>query len=143
MSFFTKHKKKLVIILDALLVPGAVGCKFLTDYLVTLNDPCSWTLVGAQCGTCGGTRCFNQLLSGNIIGAFQLNPYIFCGLIYLGIMLVLLNMSAFSKKTWPSRVLEKMYSVPAILIWLGAFFLFIILRNLRFIRALIMVLSML
>lgn len=140
--FIVKHKKKLTILLDILVGVLAVVGRFLTDHLLTsTNEPCDWTLVGAQCGTCGGTRCINHILYGDLIGAFQLNPFVFLFLVYLLVGLVLLNIYVFAGKPWPWKVLEKMFSLRAVIIILILYFLFIILRNLNWIRALITVLG--
>ena len=141
MGFISKHKKKLTLLLDVLLILILVGSRFLTDYLVTTNEPCDWTLVGAQCGTCGGTRCINHLLNGDIIGAFQLNPYIFLALIYLLVGLILLHIFVFGGKQWAWSVLEKMFSLQAFFVALGLYFLFLILRNLDWLRAFFTVLG--
>ena len=139
MGFIAKHKKKLTLLLDVLLILILVGSRFLTDYLVTTNEPCDWTLVGAQCGTCGGTRCINHLLNGDIIGAFQLNPYIFLALIYLS------DRKRWNErvggKQWAWSVLERMFSLQAFFVALGLYFLFLILRNLDWLRAFFTVLG--
>ena len=141
-EFIVKYKKKLTVLLDVLVAVLTVAGRFLTDYLLTFtNEPCDWTLVGAQCGTCGGTRCVNHILHGDIIGAFQLNPYVFLLLVYLLVALVLLNVYVFAKKQWAGNVLKKMFCLRAVIIILSAYFLFIILRNLNWIRALITVLG--
>lgn len=141
MGFFAKHKKKLTILLDVLLIIIVVGSRFLTDYLVTTNEPCDWTLVGAQCGTCGGTRCVNHLLNGDIVGAFQLNPLVFSFIVYVLFSVVLLHIFVFGEKKWAGKWLTHMYSLKAFFIALGVYFLFIILRNLDWLRAFFTVLG--
>ena len=141
MGFIKKHQKKLTILLDVLLIIVLLSARFLTDYLVTTNEPCDWTLVGAQCGTCGGTRCVNHLLNGDIIGAFQLNPYVFLLIVYLLVSVVFLHILVFANKSWPGKALGKMYSLRAFFIALGAYLLFIILRNIPWLIAFFTVLS--
>lgn len=141
MGFIKKHKKILTILLDVLLIAGLVASRFLTDYLVTTDEPCDWTLVGAQCGTCGGTRCVNHLLNGDIIGAFQLNPLVFSAIVYVLFSMVLLHIFVFGEKKWAGNWLEKMYSLKAFFIGLGVYFLFIILRNIPWLIAFFTVLG--
>lgn len=141
MGFIKKHKKILTILLDVLLIAGLVASRFLTDYLVTTDEPCDWTLVGAQCGTCGGTRCVNHLLNGDIIGAFQLNPLVFSAIAYVLFSMVLLHIFVFGEKKWAGNWLEKMYSLKAFFIGLGVYFLFIILRNIPWLIAFFTVLG--
>ena len=141
MAFFIKHKKKLVIALDILLIPIMILCRLSTDGMLSQDHPCPWTYVGAQCGSCGGTRCVNHFFSGDIIGAFQLNPFVVICIFYLIFTVVLLNLLVFTKLTWPEKVLRKMYGIPALIISLSGYFLFTILRNIPWFIAFFTVLS--
>ena len=141
MSFFVKYKKNLVILLDILLIPMMLGCKLVTGGMLTQDHPCSWTYVGAQCGSCGGTRCVNHLFSGDILGAIELNPFVVLCVLYLLFTVVVLNLLVFTKLNWPGKWLRKMYGMGALIISLSGYMLFTVLRNIPWLIALITVLN--
>ena len=117
---------------DLAVIPGWFACKALIGYMMANGEPCDWTKVGAQCGTCGGTRCAQSLLSGDLTAAWEYNPFVFVCFVYLAVSAVLLNLWVVFGWDPAKKVLGKMYNLVTLFIWLGAFFLFVILRNIPF-----------
>lgn len=132
MMFFKKYAKLLVIGMDLLVLPGIFFCRWLAAFMIGNGKPCSWTLVGAQCGTCGGTRCVSNLLQGNFAEAFALNPFVFAGAVYLAVTAVLLNLYALFGVKWAQKLLLKMYSLRALIVASVLFVLFVLVRNIPF-----------
>lgn len=124
-----KYRKPIVSIIDIAIIPAGLFFKWLAGAMLSTNRPCSWTLFGLQCATCGGTRCVNYLLHGNIVEAFTMNPFIFCCILYAVVSLILLNILVFTDASFAKKALRIMYSWYSLAV--GAVFYggFFIVRN--------------
>lgn len=129
LDFLKKYKKILMIAVDVAVIPGLFLLKYLSSFMLTTNRPCPWTLLGLQCATCGGTRCINNLLSGNIVEAIKLNPFIFLCIMYLVISFIFLNILILKNSFFTKKALKKMYSLWSLVIVLVAVAMFFLGRN--------------
>lgn len=128
-KYASAHIKPLVITLDVMLLPLCLMTKWLSDVMLLTNVPCEWTKLGLRCGTCGGTHCVNAFMSGRIGEAFSWNPFVFVGICYGLLSVVIFNIIAFGKQEAAKKVLGKMYSLTTFFVAIGAFISFTILRN--------------
>ena len=76
------------------------------------------TLTGFNCPGCGTTRALHQLLHGNVVAAFELNPLTILLLPVLAYALVSFTRSAITGRPMPEIYL------PPKLIWLSVFIVF-------------------
>ncbi|MBE6685670.1 MAG: DUF2752 domain-containing protein [Ruminococcaceae bacterium] len=129
MKFLNKNARLLVFICDILTIPAWILLRWLSLKMLSTQRPCTWTLFGLQCATCGGTRCVKNFLLFNFIEAFKYNPVVFFGIIYLILTLIFLNLAFVFKVGIFKRILKYMYSIPSLLIWVGTFLMFIAVRN--------------
>jgi hypothetical protein len=67
-------------------------------------------LTGLTCPGCGTTRALHQLLHGNVLSAFELNPLLLLALPVLGALLILYTKSAIADKPMPQIVLPRKYA---------------------------------
>ncbi|MBQ3215446.1 MAG: DUF2752 domain-containing protein [Oscillospiraceae bacterium] len=121
-------KKKIMVLgLDAglLLLYFVIG--FITDSMLALPTGCVLATLGMECPSCGGTRCVRYLASGQFLKAFQMNPYFFVSIFYLGFLLVLLNSAVLFGKG--EKLLKKVATPTAAIIWAVGLIPFTILRN--------------
>ena len=83
------------------------------------------TLTGWNCPGCGTTRGLHQLLHGNFIAAFELNPLMVLVLPFLGYALIVYTRSALNGRPMPQFGLSPKYG------WLltGLIIAFWVLRN--------------
>ena len=120
--------KKSVIILDSLLILTALSARWITGAMLKWLPSCPFAEMGVACPACGGTRCVRMLAGGNISGAFGMNPYFFLSFVFLGILLVLLHSAAFLGRG--ERLLKRLASPAAVIVWAVGFVIFGFLRNL-------------
>jgi hypothetical protein len=133
MRFLQKYRKLLMLLGDGLVAAGAFLAERLSGWMLMLDKPCDWTRIGAQCGTCGGTRCVSNFLHGNFAEAFALNPFVFlCG-VYALVSLLLLNLYILFDWEFAWKALKKMYNLVTFFIALGGYVVFTIIRNIPFI----------
>ena len=129
-----KHYKKIIILsCDILIIPIAILCKYLSQFMLTFNSPCFFSTLGGKCISCGGTHFVKDLLSGNFIDAFFDNQFFFICVVYLAISLVLLNLFLLFDLKFAKRALRIMYSIPSLICFLASIFIFLFVRNLPFI----------
>ncbi len=91
--------------------------------------PCPFhALTGLYCPGCGSLRALHQLLHGNLLVAFSLNPLMVSLLPFLGYALISYSMLIIRKRPLPGSFL------PAFWIWLllGIILAFWVLRNIPF-----------
>lgn len=137
LTYLKKHLWIPVVSVDLLMVSGIWFGKWVLQQMFRFGKPCNWTRFGAQCATCGGTRCVQAFLQGDFIGAFSYNPMVFCWILYGILSAILLNLHILCKQKWAGRVLAQMYSLTAFLIALGVYLMFVLLRNLPLLLGLI------
>ena len=122
------NKKKLLIFgLDMTLVVLAISTRWISGLMMRWIPPCPSLELGLLCPACGGTRCVRYLASGQIVDAFRMNPYFFVSILYLGVLLMLLNSSVLFGKG--SKLLKKLATPTAAIIWAIGLIPFTILRN--------------
>jgi hypothetical protein len=68
------------------------------------------TLTGFRCPGCGTTRALHQLLHGNLLAAFELNPLLLLALPVVGILLILYTRSAITGRPMPQIVLPRKFA---------------------------------
>ena len=88
-----KKKSLYVICLDAFLIIGAIIFKIFYSDIMRFLPECFYASRGLPCGSCGGTRCIYNLLTGNIVEAFRLNQFFFIAFCYLGIIFILAHLA--------------------------------------------------
>mgnify|MGYP004608959165 FL=1 len=93
-----KRKKKIIIIE---IIVFLIICCFVNSKYINLIPKC-WVYenTGLYCFACGGTRCVQNMIKGNLIKAFYENSMIFIMIIYLAILniIYLYNMGKEEKK---------------------------------------------
>ena len=129
MKKLLKHKKTLLIICDVLLIPGLLFCRWLSAEMLANYSVCSWMLLGGKCVTCGGTHFVYALLRGRIAEAFAHNPFLFLLAIFALLSYVLLHISWLADSSPVKKLLKKLYSFHALLVFLGIMLLFFLGRN--------------
>jgi hypothetical protein len=67
------------------------------------------TLTGLTCPGCGTTRALHQLLHGNLLGAFELNPLLLLLLPVIGFILILYTRCVITGRPMPQIVLPRKY----------------------------------
>ena len=131
-TFILTHYKKLTVVAADLLCLAAVLIgKPLSDVLLQKTDQtCPWTVMGAQCPTCGGTHFVNDLLSGRVWEAFADNQFLFVATVYLVLSLILLNLWWLFDLASAKKVLGWMYNIATLIAWGVGLFVFLLVRNL-------------
>ena len=119
----------LILLCDALILPGMFLCHWLTDRMLSVSTTCTWTLLGGKCLTCGGTHFVNEITQLHIWEAFQQNEFLFFVALYALVTLVMLNLWILFRLRFCGRVLRYMYSVPVIITGVGLTILFLVIRN--------------
>ena len=140
-AWIVKHKKKLILLLDVLLIPAAILCERLSDLMLATEGECQWFRYGIRCLTCGGTHFVNYILNGRIIEAFQQNQLLFFVLVFLLLSLLFLNLFVLFDLRFAKKALRGLYSIPTAVIAIYAPVLFLIVRNIPFIHRLIRLVS--
>lgn len=135
-TYLKRHVWLLVVALDLLIFSCVWLGKWFLTQMLAIGKPCRWTLFGAQCATCGGTRCIACFLRGDFIGAFSWNPMVFCWVIYAILTAIMLNLRFLCKQEWAATVLRRMYSLPVLYIAIGVYLVFPLIRNLPLLFAL-------
>ena len=139
--FFKKHYQRiLIIVADLLLLPLPFWFKHLSAQMLASGDVCSWTLIGAECGTCGGTRCVSAFLAGDLWQAFLFNHPIFLAILLAIVTVLLLNLWLLFKLKFAKKALRKIYGLFPFLAFMGFWTLYTILRNIPFLIKLTMLL---
>lgn len=128
---FQSKKRLIIIICDLLVIPAMFFCEALSDFMLSQESVCTWVKLGGQCPTCGGTHFVNYLLNGRISDAFESNQLLFVFAIFLAVSYVFLNLFLIWDFDFAKKVLLKMYSIPSVIIWVVALFVFTVLRNLK------------
>lgn len=128
-AWIRNHKKLLILLFDALLVPLVMLCKPLSDYMLRTGEDCVWVKFGGKCVTCGGTHFVNSLLSGDFAAAFGYNQYLFFATLFLAVSLVLFNLYMLFDLPLALRALKLMYNIPVLILACVALILFLVLRN--------------
>lgn len=119
---------------NRVLVGGLLGLTLLLAQLHRLGvpltgwlPPCPFHLLtGFNCPGCGTTRMLESLVSGEVAGAFFLNPFIFLLMAAAVVFLIWFFFRTFSKSWHPLRIDWKS---PFWLVLLIAFLLFGVVRN--------------
>ena len=119
----------LLLLCDALLIPGLLFCRWLSANMLANYSVCSWMLLGGKCVTCGGTHFVYALLRGRIAEAFSHNPFLFLLTIFLLLSYVLLHLSWLADSPVAKKLLGKFYSFPALITGLGIMLVFFFARN--------------
>ena len=120
--------KKLVIILDSILIGAALASRWVISAMLQWIPSCPFLKMGVLCPACGGTRCVHLLIHGDIWGSFQMNPYIFLSFLFAGFLMVLLHCAAIFNRG--EKLLKTLARPATVIIWAVGFVLFGILRNL-------------
>jgi hypothetical protein len=93
-----------------LLAVGAAYLFFFQPGRTGFFPPCPFrTLTGFACPGCGTTRGLHQLLHGNIVAAFELNPLMMLLLPLLGLVLIVYTRSAVTNRPMPRISLSPKY----------------------------------
>lgn len=134
--FFAYIRSHLWLPVAALDMASVVGVLFGKDFVKLMfryGKPCPWERFDAKCATCGGTHCVLSFLQGHFAESFAYNPMVFAWILYGIATVLLLNLRFIFRQQWAQSVLRRMYSLPALWIALGAYFSYMIVRNLPFI----------
>lgn len=84
---------------------GAAGLGLGVARAFGVGLPCPWRyLTGTRCPLCGATHVGAQLLRLDVAGAFTANPFVFCGLVVLGVLGLLWTIEALGGPAvrWPA-----------------------------------------
>lgn len=142
-SSFLKNNARLIAaaFMDILAVPFLILCERLSAFMIAQNSVCQWTLIGINCGTCGGTRMVNAILHGDFVKAFNLNQFLFLCTVYLAIGFIVMNLAWVFKVGFAKKLLKMMFGLKALLISIGLFVAFIVVRNIPFAIRVIKIIS--
>lgn len=124
-----QYSKLWILGADLLVVPAMLLCRWLTTQMLATEKVCIWVRLGGQCITCGGTHFVNDLTSLRIMDAFWDNQFLFVLAVYFAVTWVLLNLHLLFRITFAKKMLMRMYSIPAVIAWCVAMFVFIFWRN--------------
>ena len=128
-SWIRKHKKGLLLAGHLLAVPAALFLRYLSEQMLKTSTICPWQRLGAKCPTCGGTHFVNALFSGNLSAALEHNAFLFLLTLFLGVSLVFVDLAVLFDLTFAKKALQKMYTIPVLIIFGVLLVLFLILRN--------------
>ncbi len=67
-------------------------------------------LTGFRCPGCGSTRALHQLLHGNLLASFELNPLLFLTLPVVGLLLIIYTRCAITGRPMPQIDLPRKYA---------------------------------
>lgn len=121
-----KNKRRIIIILE-IIIFLIIYCFVNSKYINLIPKCWIYEKTGLYCLSCGGTRCIQNFMRGNLIQAFYENAMIFIGVIYLIILNViyLYNLEKEEKKlTWLYPKCS--YIIIFVVIWI----IYIIIKNL-------------
>ena len=113
--------------LDAAVLAFALAAPSLTRRMMDSLPTCMFLRYGYQCPSCGGTRCVKYFFTGRFADAFSMNPYIFCMILYMALLLILLNVQLITERVKP--VIRVMTHYITVIVLVSAFAAFGILRN--------------
>lgn len=118
--------KYILLIADALLIPGMFLCELLSDLMLSQYSECPWVRLGGKCITCGGTHFVNSLLNGRIAEAIDHNLFLFVVLILMILVWILLHLDRLLGIKWAKTLLKGIFSIPFLIVlvvfMLGFFF---------------------
>ena len=117
----------IVIIVDVLLVPAAILCRWLSEQMLETDSSCLLLQFNGKCLSCGGTHFVRDLLSGRIFDAFVDNHFFFYVTVYLFVTLILANLYLLFNLKFSLKVLKCMYNIPALLVTIFLMLLFLLL----------------
>lgn len=142
-SSFLKNNARLIAaaLIDIFAVPALIFSEKLSAFMIAQNSVCQWTLIGINCGTCGGTRMVNAILHGEFVKAFNLNQFLFLCTVYIAIVFIVMNLAWVFNLGFAKKMLKKMVSLTALFTWLGLFVAFIAVRNIPFAIRVIKIIS--
>ena len=123
------YNRKILILVDVLAIPAGFFSHWLTTVMLAGDRPCTWTLMGGQCLTCGGTHFVNSLLSGHIGQAWHHNEFLFVLTVLLLLSWVLVHCHLLGHARWAAKVLRVLYSIPSLIVAVSAMIVFLLLRN--------------
>ena len=129
LSWLANHTKTAVIVLDVIVISSVPLFKWLLGCMLAVDRPCSWTILGAKCATCGGTHCIQSFLQGAIWESFCYNPMVFCWILYAMATGLLLIFSVIFRQKWAFFALKKMYTMTVFYVTIAVYILFGVLRN--------------
>ena len=123
-------KRRHILLLDGLALLLVLIGRALTGWMIEKEiTPCIYLQKGFLCPACGGTRCVDHLLKGDLLQAFQMNPYIFCTVFLCAGVVIFLNITAFTKKHRGEKLLQLVLKPRWLIVWSVGFAVFGILRN--------------
>lgn len=122
-----KSKRKNIVILEVILF--IILYWFVNSKYINLIPKCwIYDKIGVYCFSCGGTRCIQNIMKGNLLEAFYANSIIFIGIIYFILLntIYLYNLGKEEKKlTWLYP--KWWYIIIFVTIWI----IYIIVRNIN------------
>ncbi len=141
LAHIKNNYKFWVILLNAMILPGMYLCRWLTDQMLATDNPCVWTLLGGRCIACGGTHFVNDLCNFRFLTALQDNPYLFILTVFLAASILFLDLWLLFGKPYFKKLLNVMYNIPSLVIWLCSALLFLLARNIPVFTQLVQVLT--
>ena len=127
--YMKKHFEKImIVVLDLSVFPLILLCRYLSQFMLSVDTTCFFTLFGGKCISCGATHFVRNLTSGRIVDAFFDNQFYFICALYLALSLIVLNLLLFDLKI-AKKILSAMYSIPSLICFLSGMIAFFILRN--------------
>ncbi len=122
-------KKLTILLCDLVIAIFTAFIPFLADIMLKNAPTCFFAERGIMCPACGGTRCVYSFFTGNFSNAIHYNPGIFIGIIYALVLIIVLNVSVFSKCLKFKKALSLMLHPMTLVSLATAFALFGIIRN--------------
>lgn len=132
-----KKSSVVLLIFDIAAIPVLFLLEKLSDLMLSQPKECPMVTLGGKCVTCGGTHFVNSLLNFRLGEAFSHNQFLFVLSVFLLISFVLLNLYLLFGFKRVKTVLQKLYSIPSLVIWLSAMLIFFFVRNIPLLELII------
>lgn len=126
-NYFMKVDRKVIrIILIEILLVILLWLFINSTYIEFIPQCWVYKNTGILCPSCGGTRCIQNIMRGNVIEAFKINPVIFIIVCYLAILNIV-YLSNLNKKEKKLKYIYPKYWY--VIIWVTILVLYTIVRN--------------
>lgn len=132
-----QYKNHILLSADILLIPGLFFFQWLSGRMLARPSVCTWNYFGGKCVTCGGTHFVNVLLQGQLTKAFYHNAFLFVCTAVLLLSYIQLHLWWFGNSTVAKKFLQKVYSIPGLVVFCAFMVGFLILRNISVIEMII------
>ncbi len=122
-------KRRYVLAADVVLLACIPIGWFVSSWMLAAIPDCVFYRYGILCPSCGGTRCVQALLRGDVAAALSLNAYVVLTAVLLIVMLAVWHVTAFSKGRVGGKLFGALFTYKTAIVWAIGWVVFGILRN--------------